>query len=59
MSSTILFASAHMVMNVTDWASWIVYLSMGLILGLIYYKTRSVECSIAVHMLWNLYAIFI
>ncbi|MQW39846.1 CPBP family intramembrane metalloprotease [Lactococcus hircilactis] len=48
-----------MVMNVTDWASWIVYLSMGLILGLIYYKTRSVECSIAVHMLWNLYAIFI
>lgn len=57
--SATVFATMHMVMDLSDWANWIVYLSMGLLLSSIYYKTRSLESTIAVHILWNLYAIFI
>lgn len=57
--SSFVFALMHMVMSPTDLASWVIYLSMGLILGFVYYKTRRVECSIAVHILWNIYAFFV
>ncbi|MDR0300321.1 MAG: CPBP family intramembrane metalloprotease [Streptococcaceae bacterium] len=53
--STLLFAMAHMGLSL-DWWNWLIYLTMGLIFGIVYLKTQHVENSIAVHVLWNLFA---
>jgi membrane protease YdiL (CAAX protease family) len=37
--------------------AWIVYPGMGLILGLIYYRTRQLECSIMTHIFHNIFAV--
>lgn len=37
----------------SDWASWIIYGGMGLIMGETYLKTKNIYASIATHALWN------
>ncbi|WP_374286995.1 type II CAAX prenyl endopeptidase Rce1 family protein [Lactococcus sp.] len=47
----------HTNTNMTNLLDWLVYLVMSLMFTFTYFKTRKVEASIAVHMLWNLCAI--
>ncbi|WP_303971843.1 type II CAAX endopeptidase family protein [Streptococcus merionis] len=51
--SIVTFALVHMP---TDLGSWLVYLSMGGVLSISYYLSKSLEVSIAVHMLNNFIA---
>jgi len=51
--STVVFASAHMIGNITTWSLWPIYLAMGFVFGFLYYKTRRVEVSATAHFIWN------
>lgn len=57
--STILFALAHMQTEVTKFIAWPPYLIMGFILGYLYYKTKKIEVSTTVHMLWNSFSLLL
>ena len=52
LTSSLLFALAHMGFSL-DWRNWLIYLGLGLVLGLVYQKTQHIECSMAVHVLMN------
>ncbi|MDR0298064.1 MAG: CPBP family intramembrane metalloprotease [Streptococcaceae bacterium] len=53
-ASAISFASIHMMNgSFLDWRVWGIYLGMGFILSGIYYKTRKVETTAAMHFIWN------
>ncbi|GAB2024169.1 type II CAAX endopeptidase family protein [Lactovum odontotermitis] len=51
--SAILFAGAHMTTEITNFTAWLPYLAAGLILGFLYYKTKKIEVTVSVHVLWN------
>ncbi|MDR1473857.1 MAG: CPBP family intramembrane metalloprotease [Lactobacillales bacterium] len=51
--SSLLFGLAHIP---SDLGSWVSYGGMGLILGLVYMRTKRLEVNICVHFLWNLFA---
>lgn len=53
--SSLLFALIHLP---TDLGSWLLYGSMGLVLGLLYRKTQRLDYCISVHFLNNLLAFF-
>jgi membrane protease YdiL (CAAX protease family) len=57
--STVIFAYAHMMSDVTNWFAWFIYIGTGGILGIVYYRTNKLECSMFVHSLFNLFQVFI
>ncbi|MDR2976152.1 MAG: CPBP family intramembrane metalloprotease [Streptococcaceae bacterium] len=57
--STLLFAFAHMQSEVTNLLAWPPYLMMGFILGYLFYRTKKIEVSVAVHGIWNTLAVVI
>jgi membrane protease YdiL (CAAX protease family) len=54
--SSLLFGLAH---SPSDLGSWVSYGGMGLILSLVYMRTKRLEVNICVHFLWNLFAAII
>ncbi|GAB2026534.1 CPBP family intramembrane glutamic endopeptidase [Lactovum odontotermitis] len=58
-TSSILFASMHMMSDFTNWTAWIIYIESGVIFGFVYFRTDKAECSILTHALSNLIMFFI
>lgn len=52
--SSFLFAFVH---TPTNFASWFIYLGMGLVFGFVYMKTRKIEVPVFLHFLWNTLAV--
>lgn len=51
--SAILFAGVHMTTEITNFVTGLPYLVIGFILGFLYYKTKKIEVTVSVHVLWN------
>lgn len=49
-ASSLAFGWAH---DPSDWPSWFIYTSMGLIFSLAYFRSKTIYTSMAAHALWN------